>query len=77
MGFYAITLGFDLSSTTKVSITSQSVNQNYLTKLAKVSRRVILYNRKVNVTIRGTDPFYFYLFRLSQLKYVNLWERLF
>lgn len=58
MGFYAITLGFDLSSITKVSITSRSVNQNYLTKFAKVSRRVILHNRKIKITMRGTDPFY-------------------
>jgi hypothetical protein len=57
MGFYAITLGFDLSSVTKVNNASRSVNQNYLTKFAKVSRRVILHNRKINVTMRGTDPF--------------------
>jgi hypothetical protein len=56
MGFYAITLGFDLSSVSKVGIVTQSVNQNYLTKFAKVSRRVILLNRKINVTMRGTDP---------------------
>ena len=41
MGFYAITLGFVLSSITKVNTTTRSVNQNYLTKFAKVSRRVI------------------------------------
>ena len=41
MGFYAITLGFVLSSITKVNTTARSVNQNYLTKFAKVSRRVI------------------------------------
>jgi len=58
MGFYAITLGFDLSSITKVSITSRSVNQNYLTKFAKVSRRVILHNRKIKITMRGTGPFF-------------------
>jgi hypothetical protein len=58
MGFYAITLGFDLSSITKVNNTNRSVNQKYLTKFAKVSLRVILHNRKINVTMRGTDPFY-------------------
>jgi hypothetical protein len=56
MGFYVITLGFVLSSATKVNTTIRSVNQNYLTKFAKVSRCVILHNRKINVTIRGTDP---------------------
>ena len=54
MGFYAITLGFVLSSVTKVNNTTRSVNQNYLTKFAKVSRRVILHNRKINVMMRRT-----------------------
>jgi hypothetical protein len=57
MGFYAITLGFVLSSVTKVNTTIRSVNKNYLTKFAKVSRCVSLHNRKINVTIRGTDIF--------------------
>jgi hypothetical protein len=56
MGFYAITLGFVLSFITKVNATTRSVNQNYLTKFAKVLRCVILHNRKINVTIRGTEP---------------------
>ena len=68
MGFYAITLGFDLSSVTKVNTVTRSVNKNYLTKFAKVSRRVILHNRKINVTMRGTDPFDFCRAWLSLLK---------
>jgi hypothetical protein len=60
MGFYAITLGFVLSSNGKVNTTTRSVNQNYLTKFAKVSRHVILHNRKINVTMCGTDPFYIF-----------------
>jgi hypothetical protein len=56
MGFYAITLGFDLSSVTKVNNTTRSVNQNYLTKFAKVSRRVIAQSKDKYYDAR--DPFH-------------------